>query len=287
MSIRIITCDRQDGLMRAVVWRGKEMHDLYVDSIAQPDMSGAIVRGKVTRVSEGQLNAWIEAGIDQKLYVEKVKDLKSGDQVVVRITTTRDGNKAWSCKMVGTHEVKGELGLVEPPLLPWQRALEALPPSVKAELHFEDPEDYKIFLDMQITEHTAELKKEAVHPDLDDSIESLLSPIVPMKQVGHLIIQQTEALVAIDINGNSKNPTDLNMRAMHEAVRQIRLRNLSGIIMIDCLTMPLRTDRQKIQKVYNKAAEGDRSKALGMTKLGLLEVTRPRRGPSLDTYYDE
>lgn len=293
MSVRTITCDRQGDLIRAAVWKGKELYDLYIDHIAQPDMTGAIVRGKVTRVTEGQVKAWINAGLNEKLYIENVAGLKSGDQIIVQIQTTQEQGKAWPCKRINVKgcNAEGELGLIEPPPLPWQRALQVLPKLTKASLEFADGEDLKVFKSMNLNDHKAILQKaEHVHPDLDEQLDALLDPVIPLKQKGYLVIQQTEALVAVDVNGEmAKNPTDLNMRAMHEAVRQIKLRNLSGIIMIDCLSMYNRADKAKIQTVFNNASEnaGARAKALGMTKLGLLEVSRMRRGPSLDAVLNE
>jgi len=289
LSVRNITCDIKNGLIRIAVWKNKDLYDLYIDKVDCSDMTGAIVRGKIIRINKGQEKAWIDAGINEKLYIEKVTGFKTGDNIVVRIQTTKEQGKAWPCKIVGTYDVKGEVGIVKPPPLMWQKALNDLPKLVKASFEFSDKKDLEIFEKMNLKNHKAIYKKQSVNERLDDYIDALLNPVVKLKQTGHLVIQQTEALVAIDINGgSSKNSTDLNMRAIHEVIRQIRLRNLSGIIIIDCLNMSSRTDKAKIKDVFNKASIGDRCKmkALGITKLGLLEVTRSRQGSSIDFYYD-
>ena len=109
---------------------------------------------------------------------------------------------------------------------------------------------------------------------------------VPLKSGGNLIIDRCEALTAIDVNtasirGNTakeKTFTAVNMEACAEAAIQIRLRDISGIILIDFIDMDLETDRSLVLKTLREALLPDRRKTVlhGWTRLGLMEMTRKR-----------
>ncbi|HAX90589.1 MAG TPA: ribonuclease E, partial [Rhodospirillaceae bacterium] len=124
------------------------------------------------------------------------------------------------------------------------------------------------------------------HPQLDEMIDALLAPVVPLTGGANLIIEPTAALVAIDVNGGaSGNPTATNLLAVREVARQIRLRNLGGIIVIDCLKMTSRADASKVVNAFERVAASDPAgiHCYGLNKLGLLEATRTRRGQPLSS----
>ena len=108
-----------------------------------------------------------------------------------------------------------------------------------------------------------------------------------MKSGAYLVIEQTEALVSIDVNsGKAEAKKDrysfykeINLEAAKEAARQIRLRNLSGMILIDFINMKDDEDRADVLKCLQNCFSSDPLKAyaLGFTKLGLAEVTREKR----------
>lgn len=126
---------------------------------------------------------------------------------------------------------------------------------------------------------------------IQEGLTEALKRRVRLASGGHIVIDETEALTAIDVNtgkfvGNislEETVFKTNMEAAEEIARQIRLRNLGGIIIIDFIDMK----RQKyINKLLNKLENSfsnheNRANILGMTKLGLVEVTRKRLGPSL------
>ncbi len=124
----------------------------------------------------------------------------------------------------------------------------------------------------------------------EEQIDAALSPVVGLAGGGSLIISQTPALCAIDVNtegadGGSRSHTALavNLEAATEAARQIRLRNLSGLIVVDFV--PLRDDARKRQilDALREACAADPlgPHVVGYTRLGLVEMTRPRHGLSL------
>ena len=127
------------------------------------------------------------------------------------------------------------------------------------------------------------------HRDIVEQIEKLFHPYAVLKRGGNIIIQDTAALTAIDINSaQDKRPAlDVNLDAADEIARQIRLRNLGGIIMIDFLKMKAAKDKKAVQKRLQAAFDTDSCTVQihGWTKLGLLEVARHRRtAPLIDRF---
>jgi ribonuclease G len=124
-------------------------------------------------------------------------------------------------------------------------------------------------------------------------MEKALRPKVWLKSGGYLVINQTEALVAIDINtgkyvGKSNRLEDTivktNTEAIKEIVRQIRLRDLGGIIIIDFIDMDERKNRQKVMTALEEAMRADRApyKILQFNDFGLVAITRKRVKQSLE-----
>jgi len=114
-----------------------------------------------------------------------------------------------------------------------------------------------------------------------------------LKSGGYIVINQTEALVAIDINtgkyvGKSNRLEDTivktNTEAVKEIVRQIRLRDLGGIIVVDFIDMDERKNRQKVMQVLEEAMMVDRApyKILQFNDFGLVAITRKRVKQSLE-----
>ena len=126
---------------------------------------------------------------------------------------------------------------------------------------------------------------------IEDEIERALARRVPLKSGGYLIIDQTEALTTVDVNtggfvgGRSFDDTifKTNLEAAHVIARQLRLRNLGGIIIVDFIDMENVTHRESVLSEFRKALSLDRTRvtANGFTSLGLVEMTRKRTRESL------
>lgn len=126
---------------------------------------------------------------------------------------------------------------------------------------------------------------------IEDQLSDALRRRVWLENGAYLVIDQTEALTVIDVNtgkfigSNNLNETVrlTNVVAAREIARQLRLRNLAGIIVIDFIDMDHEEDRQEVLKAFEEELEKDKVKAnvLGFTALGLLEVTRKKVRPSL------
>jgi Rne/Rng family ribonuclease len=128
---------------------------------------------------------------------------------------------------------------------------------------------------------------------LNEDINKALKSKVWLKSGGYIVINQTEALVAIDVNtgkyvGKTSRLEDTivktNVDAIREIVRQIRLRDLGGIIIIDFIDMDERRNRQKVMQALEEALRADRapSKVLQFNDFGLVAITRKRVKQSLE-----
>jgi ribonuclease G len=127
--------------------------------------------------------------------------------------------------------------------------------------------------------------------DIEAEIRNLFKPRVDLPTGGYLIIQPTEALVSIDVNTGrytgKKDPENTilktNVEAAREVARQLRLRDIGGIIVVDFIDMETRGNRDKVLHELRTHLGRDRArtKAFAVSELGLIEMTRQRVRPSL------
>lgn len=126
---------------------------------------------------------------------------------------------------------------------------------------------------------------------VDRQLREALLRRVELPKGGSLVIDEREALTTIDVNTGStvqaetrgQLPLEENLRAVPEIARQIRLRNLSGILLVDFIDMDSNLQRDRVQQAMAEALSDDRVKTVvhGFTHLGLLEITRKRTRESL------
>jgi len=127
---------------------------------------------------------------------------------------------------------------------------------------------------------------------LEEKIEQIQSRHVPLKSGGSLVIDQTEALVAIDVNsGKNRSHSDaettafkINQEAAEEISRQLRLRDLGGVIIIDFIDMLQEKHRRGIERLIRELVTKDRAKTkiLRISQFGIVEMTRQRMRPSFE-----
>ncbi|MDA8345700.1 MAG: Rne/Rng family ribonuclease [Thermaerobacter sp.] len=128
--------------------------------------------------------------------------------------------------------------------------------------------------------------------NLEPEIEKAIRRKVWLHCGGYLVIDQTEALTVVDVNtgkfvGNrnlAETVLRANLEAAEEIARQVRLRDLAGIIIVDFIDMDRPEDRQKVLTTLEEAVRHDRTKVhiLGLTQLGLVEMTRKKVGHGLE-----
>jgi ribonuclease E len=129
------------------------------------------------------------------------------------------------------------------------------------------------------------------HAQVETMLDSMLSPTVQLRSGGYLVINQTEALVAIDVNsgrstrerGIEETALRTNLEAAEEAARQLRLRDLAGLIVIDFIDMESKKHNSMVERRMAEALKHDRARIqIGhISHFGLLELSRQRLRPSL------
>jgi ribonuclease E len=129
------------------------------------------------------------------------------------------------------------------------------------------------------------------HYQVEGHLDAMFSPVVPLRSGGYLVINQTEALVAIDVNsGKATSQRNIeetafrtNQEAADEVARQLRLRDLAGLIVIDFIDMESRRHNAMIERRLKDALRNDRARIQigSISHFGLLEMSRQRLRPSV------
>lgn len=136
------------------------------------------------------------------------------------------------------------------------------------------------------------------HFGVEQEIDRFLKRRVPLKSGGYLVIDQAEALTAIDVNsgkfgGKTEGLNDTivqtNLEAVQEIARQLRLRDMGGILVLDLIDMNNQADRRKVEQAFESALKTDknRCKVSHISPLGLIEMTRKRTGETVNEQMDE
>jgi ribonuclease G len=133
--------------------------------------------------------------------------------------------------------------------------------------------------------------------DLQRQIDEAFSRQVWLKCGGYIVIDETEALISVDVNtGRNRGSKDVekmivqtNIEAAEEVARQLRLRNIGGLVVVDFIDMRHRRDQQQVYKAMKERLKRDKAKTqvLQISSIGLMEMTRQRLNESLlDTMYE-
>ena len=134
--------------------------------------------------------------------------------------------------------------------------------------------------------------------NITKQIKSSFGKTVNYKHGAYLIIEHTEALHVVDVNsgnrtrnenGQEANALEVNLGAADELARQLRLRDMGGIIVVDFIDMHLAEDRQLLYERMCKNMQNDRARhnILPLSKFGLMQITRQRVRPAMDVNVDE
>ena len=130
------------------------------------------------------------------------------------------------------------------------------------------------------------------HFEVNRQIKSSFGKVVPIKQGAYLVIESTEALNVIDVNSGIRSKTEdqeentyeVNRLAAEEIVRQLRLRDMGGIVIVDFIDMETQEHRNGLYKYVEELMAGDKAKhnVLPLTKFGLMQITRQRIRPATE-----
>jgi len=132
------------------------------------------------------------------------------------------------------------------------------------------------------------------HYGIERQLDEAFRRQVPLKSGGYLVIDETEALIAVDVNtGHHKSKEgkgsqedailEVNLEAVEEVARQLRLRNIGGLVVLDLIDMKSRKHQKQVEKALKAALKRDRARTnvLAISELGLLEMSRQRQEESL------
>ena len=157
------------------------------------------------------------------------------------------------------------------------------------------PDQIKMWCEHHLPGVCEKINVEPVHKvdlfeqrDIHGTIESAIHERVDLKDGGSLIIEDTHALTVVDVNrGSASDIKTLNKQAALEVARQLKLRNISGAILVDFLNLRLRSDRYNLIETLENAVKMDPGKTQihGFTRLGIMEITRTRRTATLSEKY--
>ena len=128
---------------------------------------------------------------------------------------------------------------------------------------------------------------------IEDEIVKIQSRVVELRGGGSIVIEQTEALVSIDVNSGryrkeqsaEQTAFKINIEAANEIARQLKLRDLGGLIICDFIDMRNEKHRKEVEKAFRDAVKADRarSRILRISRFGVVEMTRQRMRPSLQS----
>jgi Ribonuclease G/E len=270
---RLIAVEDWVGETRAAVVEQGQVVELHFDRWSQHGMRafvGELYLARVRKV-DGALNAaFLDLGRGEAGFLPFGKagrpvDVHEGAEVAVRVTREAFGGKGPTLTMVKVEDKGGAPRLLEADANLAERLLRRYP---DAEVVWADEADINIA----------------------GAIDFALSTHVAISGGGALIIEPTAALTAIDIdsvgrsaNAGRKLALDLNLAAMSEVARQIRLRGIGGNVVIDCLHLRAQPDRKAVEGALKRALKPDSARidTQPISRFGLLELVRQRTGPSI------
>ena len=267
---RVIAVEDWVGETRAAIVEQGRVVELHFDRWSEQGTrvhAGELYAGRITRI-DGSLNAaFVDLGRGEAGFLPfgkagRPKGLHDGAMIGVRATREAFAEKGPTLALADMDELPGAPELIETDANLAERLLRRYP---EADVKWADEADV----------------------DIEAAIEAAQSRDVPLKGGGRLRIEPTAALTAIDIdsagrtsNAGRKLALDVNLAAMPEIARQIRLRGLGGNIVIDCLHLRSQPDRKAVEGALKKALKPDpaRIDVLPLSRFGLIEMARQRTG---------
>ncbi len=299
MSRRLIV-SALPGETRAAWLEDGRLCDLIILRDDKPAVAGNLYLGRVSALDKGLRAAFVEIGLDRPglLPLDKApKGLSEGDAVIVRVTREPGPDKgARLTARLKPGEVVDPAGRAKPPAL-----LRAADPVISALERRDAPEEIVIDDPATFARVKAALgdRPEMVarlRLDLDSAplferagveaeIEALLEPRVALPSGAYLLIEPVQTLTAIDVNtgrhdGRGAAARAVDLEAAVEIPRQLRLRNLSGLIVIDFLELGDGAARKRVTEALKGALKDDPQpgRVQAMRPSGLVEMTRRRAG---------
>ncbi|HYN39687.1 MAG TPA: ribonuclease E/G [Rhodospirillales bacterium] len=293
------------GDRRAAARHGGTLVHLVFDAVADSVRVGDLRMGRILTLVPAMGGAFVDIGADRpgllmRADVPPGQPFGEGEKVVVRVVRTPDGTKGAKLDARLPPLPVAAAGARAPALL--EAGADPVAALLKAAA---GPSLQRVVIDDAATLAAVRTAVPAVAEALrfwqeatplftaegiDEAIEAALAPEVPLPSGGRLHIEETTALVAIDVDsgatgGGSSRAAALacDREAAAEIGRQIRLRDLAGLIVVDFVPLRRPAEREQVLGILRAALAGDdrHLRIGGWTRLGLLEMVRQRREPSL------
>lgn len=275
---------------------------------------GAVFLGRVERIEPSLNAAFVEVGLGRPGLLPLKKQGNPTEGAIIPVQMRRDGHEGKAARLSATihSEVAYEAQLAEakgqgrvpaclvPPPNAWQNCLAALDPAAIDEVICERRVDVAS-VQRWCALHAQELADRVRHlparewqPERAEAVEEVAAALEETVQLpcgGNLLIEPVRTLTAIDVNsaaatrkgGKELTALTVNLEAAREVPRQLALRNLGGVAVVDFIDLENRNKREQVMEALRAAAAIDPAiEWLGnMSRLGLVEILRRRRGPTL------
>ena len=258
----------------------------YVNSRAGAQSQvGALFLGRVISVSKPLDAAFVDIGAQRPGLLafgdtkENAPKLTEGAAVLVRVLRDASDDKGPKLTARVDHPIPAE---TRAPAL-----IVAAPDPVEHFLATRLQPGWRVRADdrrFKLAEYYAEKTAIFAEHEVEEQLDAALQPNVPFGDGASLVIEETAALTAIDVNSGPRgDAVSVNLGAAVEVARQLRLRNIGGQIVIDFLPMKRRDRRDQVIEALRAAVakDGCEVHVLGLTRLGLAELTRRRVGETL------
>lgn len=271
--IRQILIEENIGETRAAVAENGRIVELHLDrwsELRQRAVEGELYRGRVRRVEPALNAAFVDLGLGEEGFMPfgkagRPKGLHEGAAIGVRVSREAFADKGPTLNLVDVPAGDAPECLEPAPILA-QRLAQIFS---GADVVWADETDF----------------------DIEEAFELAMDPVAPIPGGGSLCIEQTRAMVTIDVDAEGRKGTGsplqlaqaLNLSAAKEAARQIRLRGLGGIAAIDFVHMRGQPERKAVEQALRQAFRNDRAKVdvAPLSQFCVGELARQRRGRTL------
>lgn len=278
--------DRLPGETRAAWMNDDRLVRLDIERADRPSHLGAVHRGRVIALAKGIKAAFVDIGLDRPAFLELGRStVTEGEALTVRVT--RDAHADKGARVVRAPEAGGADAAPPTLISPAPDLLDRVLAEARQGDLAVTIDGAPAFAEVRARAADRALQRhdgakalfEAV--GVEEQIDAALSPRLKLAGGGAVSIESTSALIAVDIDGGGLPAAEINREALEEIARQIVLRRLAGQIVIDIIASGKAGAGNALAQLRAALADDPDSQVLGISGLGLIEMTRKRAGPSL------